>query len=437
MHKKTGSTVSLKDLIMGRDKQTDNGSVSSTEARVQKSPKKTKSSTNLAGLLKKKSKKDLHEDSRNQENVSPSKKEISPTPLWQQFATQPLEGHDGTVYYPQSQSRTAEEEIALYTPKDYSEFRPHEQRNFHGYTPTTMDYQPPQRPYLEHRSSRSSIFTENIDDENAPPLQRPKSRGENSSRPSSSRISEMRSKFEGQAAPSPLVEQKEKRKSRVLDAISTFNIRSRESAPSTPQVEQPLSPQELDSAFEKVLEARNIPHNMRDTMRNLKPELKYALMRGDRSGSGSSTTSTAVLNDVRSSARSPTKKDERPKSQEGEGKRARSRSRPRSGILTLSKRDDSSPTKSERASTRSRSKSRPKSVDLTAMRPNSSRSIASSGSTTSLAAPDSAATPGDFIHYLQEVQKPSLIEVGKLHKLRILLRNESVSWTDHFVRKAA
>jgi len=48
---------------------------------------------------------------------------------------------------------------------------------------------------------------------------------------------------------------------------------------------------------------------------------------------------------------------------------------------------------------------------------------------------DSATTPGDFIHYLREVQKPELVEVSKIHKLRILLRNESISWTDHFVTK--
>ncbi len=35
--------------------------------------------------------------------------------------------------------------------------------------------------------------------------------------------------------------------------------------------------------------------------------------------------------------------------------------------------------------------------------------------------------------YLRKVQKPELVEVGKLHKLRLLLRNETVAWTDDFV----
>jgi hypothetical protein len=46
---------------------------------------------------------------------------------------------------------------------------------------------------------------------------------------------------------------------------------------------------------------------------------------------------------------------------------------------------------------------------------------------------DTSADPADFIHYLREVQKPELVEVGKLHKLRLLLRNETVAWVDSFI----
>ena len=199
MHKKTGSTVSLKEMIMGKDKSHETGSISSTEGRMP-SPKKIKSSTNLAGLLKKRSRKNLQEDSRNQENVSPSKaKAPSPTPIWAQYATQPLAGADGTVHVPQSQTRSLEEEIKLYTPRDYSEYRPAEQRNFGGYTSSPMDFQPPQRPFLEHRpSSRSSIFTEGLDPCEVPELKRPKSRDQSASRPGSSRVQDIRSTFEAQ-----------------------------------------------------------------------------------------------------------------------------------------------------------------------------------------------------------------------------------------------
>jgi hypothetical protein len=39
----------------------------------------------------------------------------------------------------------------------------------------------------------------------------------------------------------------------------------------------------------------------------------------------------------------------------------------------------------------------------------------------------------DFVSYLRKVQKPELVEVGRLHKLRLLLRNETVAWTDEFI----
>ena len=44
-------------------------------------------------------------------------------------------------------------------------------------------------------------------------------------------------------------------------------------------------------------------------------------------------------------------------------------------------------------------------------------------------------TPADFVAYLQVQQKPQLVEVGKLHKLRLLLRNETVAWAENFIRQ--
>jgi hypothetical protein len=45
------------------------------------------------------------------------------------------------------------------------------------------------------------------------------------------------------------------------------------------------------------------------------------------------------------------------------------------------------------------------------------------------------ATPavGEYISYLRKTQDPKKVEVGRLHKLRILLRNETVAWVDGFV----
>jgi hypothetical protein len=43
--------------------------------------------------------------------------------------------------------------------------------------------------------------------------------------------------------------------------------------------------------------------------------------------------------------------------------------------------------------------------------------------------------PNDFVCYLRKVQTPQVVEVGKLHKLRLLLRNETVAWTEDFIRQ--
>ena len=43
------------------------------------------------------------------------------------------------------------------------------------------------------------------------------------------------------------------------------------------------------------------------------------------------------------------------------------------------------------------------------------------------------ALPGDFVAYLRKVQKPEVVEVGRIHKLRLLLRNETVSWVHSFI----
>ncbi len=184
MHKKTQSSSSFRSLIGGKDRQTDARSVTSLEEKNENhKPKKSKSSTNLGALLKKKSKKSLKEESHEQENVAPpTSAGIAPTPIWAQYATQPLEDQQGRLHYPQAGCKNIEEEIALYTPRDYSEFRPSQQRNFHD-SHVPMIGKPPQRPFLEHKTSRSSIFTEELEENQPPALIRPKSRDQSRSRP--------------------------------------------------------------------------------------------------------------------------------------------------------------------------------------------------------------------------------------------------------------
>ena len=108
------------------------------------------------------------------------------------------------------------------------------------------------------------------------------------------------------------------------------------------------------------------------------------------------------------------------------------KSRPRSLTFTLSKSDisPSKKQKSERPSTHQRSKS----GGLTPSA--SSTSLKSDGARQGFAffsKVSKPAVPDDYIVYLKKVQQPEIVEVGKVHKLRQLLRNETVDWVDVFI----
>jgi hypothetical protein len=102
------------------------------------------------------------------------------------------------------------------------------------------------------------------------------------------------------------------------------------------------------------------------------------------------------------------------------------RERPKSRTFTFSKGD--SPVK------------KPKSERPTHERKLSSKSIPKSPSVRSLISNAStrstkATMPDDFIEYMRKTRKPQEVEVGKLHKLRQLLRNETVEWVNEFIQE--
>ena len=108
------------------------------------------------------------------------------------------------------------------------------------------------------------------------------------------------------------------------------------------------------------------------------------------------------------------------------------KSRPRSLTFTLSK-GDLSPSKKQK-SERPNSHQRTRSGGLTPSA--SSTSLKSDGAGQGFAFFSKAskpAMPGDYIAYLKKVQQPEIVEVGKVHKLRQLLRNETVDWVDAFI----
>ena len=364
IHKKTKSSLSLKSLI--KDKSVDLGSTSSSDGSVENhKPKKSKSSTNLKTLLKKKSKKNLNaEPSTCQENITPPSSagpDTTRSPVWAQFATQPLEDQEARLHHPSGTRRAVLKEIELYTSRSTEEYGPSQHNGFHE-TPTPLE-RPVQPPFLEHQSSRSSIFKEELDSGNA--AQQDQAQVQHCA------SRETRPRLESQPShPSQPPQTNEKRSSRVMNALATLDFKSRHEAISTPKDQKEesrqLSEQEINSALESLLDARNIAPNMRNQMRALDMIMKLKLIRNQREGSGSSNSSqtpTATDNEHKERSNSTPRSRE-----EGDSKEAKqSRSRPRSRAFTLTKRDDGgSPIKKPKGdeSIRSGSKNRPKSVDM-------------------------------------------------------------------------
>ncbi len=109
------------------------------------------------------------------------------------------------------------------------------------------------------------------------------------------------------------------------------------------------------------------------------------------------------------------------------------KSRPRSRTFTLTKgRSSSKKQKAERPP----SGGRPVSTDFTPSAASNSATPSAAAQAlsfvTKLAKP---LGPEDYIHYLRRVPLPASVEVGKMHKLRQVLRNETVAWVDVFITK--
>ncbi|KAL9620687.1 MAG: hypothetical protein Q9160_004823 [Pyrenula sp. 1 TL-2023] len=457
LHKRTKSSISLRSL--GKEKEKDKNSDALTrrsgevrrEGQASQKPKKPKSSTNLSSIFQKKSGRGgKDQPNGNKENNAPQNTIAALTParspLWEQFATQPYEDACGKLHKPERREQKIDDVVQLGTPQGYSEYFPQQQRESYGVVTDPLFEKAPQRPYLEHRSSRTSIFKEE-DVDGVSPAQSPLETIQQPwrSRPKSAKGQEERPPLEKQTSSSSQASSvAPNRTSKVLSTIGALSLRSK-SIPEAPREKpqpQPLSPKEIDTAFETLLDTQNIPRNVRDKMRSLDMTIKADLVRKNRVGSNGSEDSGHLASDgVSSSARSPTKgESSRPTTRDGDGKEAkgskRSRSRPRTRTFTLSKGSSSPSKKSKNEDVTPNG--RPKSFDFSNSRPGSSRSLKSFSSITSLsshARADKASSPGDFIHYLREVQKPELVEIGKMHKLRILLRNETVTWTDSFITK--
>ena len=174
-------------------------------------------------------------------------------------------------------------------------------------------------------------------------------------------------------------------------------------------------------------------------MRLLDTNIKADLIKQDRTTSGStSSTEGLAKRSTRpvSGKRSKTESEDIPiwddKTASSQNEDCSRKSRPRSRTFTFSK-SDSSPTKKQK-SERSRSRHRPKSGELRVSE--SSKSLVSSESSSKgwpFSKTQIFTTPDDCISYLRKRQPPQEVEVGKVHKLKQLLRNETVEWVNTFI----
>lgn len=223
-----------------------------------------------------------------------------------------------------------------------------------------------------------------------------------------------------------------KRGGRVMAAVAALQGKSKEQ-PVKGKGEPPLDPKAMDEAFEAVLDSRNIPEQMRHKMRSLTLRVKADFIKQHQEASktaGNSPTEVATNYFAQPTASTKATNSSPKEAKKDEDSKSTKRSRGRSRTFTFTKGDkggDSSPSKKQRSSSKSRSAS---THDTTNTSPTTPSTPRGSMDKRRSAGP---AVPADFISYLHNNHNPVNVEVGRLHKLRILLRNETVAWVDCFV----
>lgn len=413
--------------------------------------KKSKSSTNLAGMLSKmnRSSKDLSAPvQKDKENTTPPSSSDGPvnTPIWAQFASKGKPSSRPSTSDSESSDRL-QNEIAKYTPQEYS---PSKQRNFNG-----SFEQPQLRPTLPNRPQsmyvmgaefigaigrRTSGDRTSIQGRRSEEVDRTKGKdhtrrvsGENMFETRQNNTERKTSGSSTEQAPAKEKLNIGKRGGRVMAAVAALQGKSKD-PPTKGKDEPPLDPKAVDEAFEAVLDSRNIPEPMRHKMRSLTLRVKADFIKQDQEASktaGGSPTEVATTDFAKSTAStramSPSSKETR---KDEEDPKSTKRSRARSRTFTFTKSDkggDGSPSKKQRSSSKVRSAS---THDATNAAPSTPTTPRGSIDKRRSGVPP---IPADFISYLRNNQDPANVEVGRLHKLRILLRNETVAWVDSFV----
>lgn len=237
---------------------------------------------------------------------------------------------------------------------------------------------------------------------------------------------------------------------KVFGAFASFGHGRSKSETSTPRGGSPttaghvLDLKDINKQLEALLDRRNIPENQRYKMRNLSETIKMEFIRQDRAEmraaklerkpdrprtSLSNSMNGAAVASASTSAVVSDAEEEKPK-----------RNRGRSFTFSRAKKDKeqqqgrSSSKKSTKGESTMSRHFRNKSTDSVTSdhRPVSSGN--SSAGSTLLSKIKLQQGPADYVAYLRKVRQPQQVEVGKLHKLRLLLRNETVAWIEEFIQ---
>jgi hypothetical protein len=211
-----------------------------------------------------------------------------------------------------------------------------------------------------------------------------------------------------------------------------------------------IGPSDIAKHLEAMLDRRNIPENQRYKMRSLSDTIKMEFIRQDWAemqakmerppshdgnplvvGSGTGAPATTHSDQQEGNTNGSPKKE---KKKHGRGLSLTLVRGSGNKSTTPTSPTKSSPTKKKGDSTLGRHFRTKSSESLVSEPPSPSPYSGGYGSTL-LAKVKGQQLPGDFVAYLQKVQQPESVEVGKLHKLRLLLRNETVAWTEEFIRQ--
>ncbi|KAJ0119459.1 hypothetical protein J7T55_013661 [Diaporthe amygdali] len=375
-------------------------------ARDASPPKKTRSSTNIVGLLSrprsnKNLKLDLDQQVKNKENRKPSDPSAADFPQTPIFAQMRSRGFGQAVSVPSSPYEAPADPFTSASLLNLNNsLRPSHSNVVPGQKQRPKSFQPQYLPKTDTAQTddrRESRGRTRLDESNDINRDSTRAKGRSKSR------------------------------NRVLSALTSRGRKSKSPSPPTQDLSEPyIDPKDIDKHLEAMLDRRNIPENQRHKMRSLTDTIKMEFIRQDWAENEGKNLVRPQTNDSDDSALGNGNASVR----DNEKKTSRGRS------FTLSRNSwkiSTSPSKGKKKDASVRGHTRNKSADsVVSERPSSS---GASHAGTGIMAKITGQQPSDFVNYLRKVQKPESVEVGKLHKLRLLLRNERVAWTEDFVKQ--